>query len=291
MKITSPNLRYQTGIVEPFSLLSVAGTQIAVSRRGAGAPVLCLHAIAHGGRDFEAFSDRMAGHGFEVICCDWPGQGRSPADATGATASAERYADVAVALIERLGLETRPPILVGNSIGGAAAILAAHRRPDLVRALVLSNPGGLAPVDGLVRTFCLALSAVFAAGARGASWYPAFFALYYRLVLPRREARDQRRRIIAAGLETAPVLAQAWASFAQRKADIREVLCQLATPVFFAWAKDDQIVSWGRSRAAVLRSGARLEQFRGGHSPFLEDPDRFARSFARFVDSEGLGSP
>ena len=283
MNITEHTFRYRVGVVEPYSMVLAAGTTIAVSRRGAGAPVLCLHAIAHGGRDFEAFTERVAGQGFEVVCADWPGQGRSPPDATAAPASAARYAEILIELIAVMFPAGPRPILIGNSIGGAAAIIAAERRPDLVHALVLSNPGGLTPVDGFVRSFCRAQSRIFASGARGAVWYPAFFSLYYRLVLPRSPAKAQRARIIAACRETAAVLSQAWASFAEPNADIREHLLRLHPPVLFAWAKDDQIVSFGRSRAAVLKSGATVEMFRGGHSPFMEDPDRFADRFVIFA--------
>ena len=287
MDITYRTFRYRVGVVEPYSLVLAAGTKIAVSRRGAGVPVLCLHAIAHGGRDFEAFTERVAGQGFEVVCADWPGQGRSPPDATAAPASAARYAEILTDLIAELFPTGPRPILIGNSIGGAAAIIAAERRPELVHALVLSNPGGLTPVDGFVRSFCRAQSRIFAAGARGAFWYPAFFSLYYRLVLPRSPANVQRARIVAACKETAAVLSQAWASFAEPEADIREHLFRLCAPVLFAWAKDDQIVSFGRSRAAVLKSKAAVEMFRGGHSPFMEDPDRFAVRFVAFARANG----
>lgn len=268
-------------------MVLAAGTMIAVSRRGAGVPVLCLHAVAHGGRDFEAFTERVVGQGFEVVCADWPGQGRSPPDAAAAPASALRYAEILTDLIEELFPAGQKPILIGNSIGGAAAIIAAERLPELVRALVLSNPGGLTSVDGIVRSFCRALSRIFTAGARGAFWYPAVFSLYYRLVLSRSPAKAQRARIIAACRETAAVLSQAWASFAEPDADIREHLFQLRLPVLFAWARDDQIVSFGRSRAAVLKSKAAVKMFRGGHSPFLEDPDRFAECFVAFARESG----
>ena len=287
MNITESTFRYRVGVVEPYSMVLAAGTTIAVSRRGAGVPVLCLHAVAHGGRDFEAFTERVAGEGFEVVCADWPGQGRSPPDATAAPASAARYAEILTDMIAQLFPTGPRPILIGNSIGGAAAIIAAERRPDLVHALVLSNPGGLTPVDGLVRSFCRAQSRIFAAGAGGAFWYRAFFGLYYRLVLPRSPAKAQRGRIIAACKETATVLSQAWASFAEPDADIREQLFRLRQPVLFAWARDDQIVSFGRSRAAVLKSKAAVAMFRGGHSPFMEDPDRFAKRFIAFARTAG----
>lgn len=287
MDITSNSLRALVGVVEPYGFVEAGGTSVAVSRRGAGTPVLCLHAIGHGGRDFDALTDRIVGCDFEVVCVDWPGQGRSPPDATGRAASAQRYAEILVDLVARLSFGVTKPMVVGNSIGGAAAIVAAGHHPELFRALVLSNPGGLAPVDAFVRTFCRAFSAVFSAGDRGASWYPGFFRLYYRMVLQRGPARAQRRRIIASCREIASPLSDAWASFADTSSDIRGTLQDLRTPILFAWASGDSIVSWSRSRAAVLGSGAKVQHFRGGHSPFLEDPNRYAAAFLDFANSLG----
>ncbi len=283
MPITSADLRALAGVAEPFQWIDAAGTRLALSRRGAGAPVLCLHAIAHGGRDFEAFSDRIQHKGFEVVCLDWPGQGRSPGDATGAAASADRYARILADLIKVAFAPGDPPIVIGNSIGGAAAIAVAANEPALIRALVLCNPGGLVPVDGFVRTFCAAMTGFFRAGARGASWFATAFAIYYRTILPRRPAHDQRRRIIAAGRETAEVSAQAWASFGRPQADIRALLWRVDRPMLFAWAKGDRIVSWARNRPAVSQSRAEVQMFRGGHSAFMEDPDAFAAAFEAFA--------
>jgi pimeloyl-ACP methyl ester carboxylesterase len=283
MQITSTVLRAQAGVAEPVEWIDAAGTRLALSRRGAGVPVLCLHAIAHGGRDFEAFWKRMCGKGFEIVCLDWPGQGRSPNDATGAEASAGRYAQILTRVIEAAFAPGNPPIVIGNSIGGAAAITVAANEPALIRALVLCNPGGLVPIDGSVRTFCAVMTGFFRAGARGARWFSTAFAIYYRTVLPGRLAHDQRRRIIAAGRETAEVSAQAWASFGRPEADIRALLWRIDRPVLFAWAKGDRIVSWARNRAAVSQSKAEVQMFRGGHSAFMEDPDAFAAAFEAFA--------
>jgi 4,5:9,10-diseco-3-hydroxy-5,9,17-trioxoandrosta-1(10),2-diene-4-oate hydrolase len=53
----------------------------------------------------------------------------------------------------------------------------------------------------------------FAAGARGARWYPAAFAAYYRIVLTEPAAREQRDRIVAQAGDVARVLHDAWRSF------------------------------------------------------------------------------
>jgi pimeloyl-ACP methyl ester carboxylesterase len=279
------SLRAAVGGPMPVEMIEVEGSRLAISRRGKGTPVICLHATGHGGGDFNLFAERVGSH-FEVITIDWPGQGRSLQDEF--AASAAHYASLLEAAIPRLTPEQ--PILLGNSIGGAAALLYAARHPERVRALVLCNPGGLAPLDPVARTFIRGMIAFFSAGARGAGWFPAAFAAYYRMVLRRKPASEQRARIVASCREIAPVLAQAWRSFGRPEADLRALVPALAVPVFYAWAKDDQVVAWSRSKAAALRApNHHVEMFRGGHAPFLEEPDAFARSFiayARYIASQ-----
>jgi 4,5:9,10-diseco-3-hydroxy-5,9,17-trioxoandrosta-1(10),2-diene-4-oate hydrolase len=138
-------------------------------------------------------------------------------------------------------------VLIGNSIGGAAAIGYAHAHPSHVAALVLRNPGGLAPVDQPSRLFITAMTRFFGARARGARWFPRAFAAYYRLVLPSPAARAQRERIIAAAPDTAAVIAEAWRSFADPAEDLGAMLAELDCPIQFAWARSDRIVALARS--------------------------------------------
>jgi len=74
-------------------------------------------------------------------------------------------------------------ILIGNSIGGAAAIRYAAAHPERVDRLVLENPGGLDRADRLSRVVIGGMVRFFAAGARRARWFPGAFAVYYRLIL------------------------------------------------------------------------------------------------------------
>lgn len=267
--------------------IEAAGAPIAVRVTGRGRPVLCLHATGHDGRDFEPFAARV-GDAFRVVAPDWPGQGGSPSD--GHAPRASRYADIALGVIAALGLER--PIILGNSIGGAAALIAAARAPESVSALVLCNAGGLAPVDPLARFVILRLASMFAAGAKGAAWYPAVFRWYYtHLVLPSSAAAARRAEIIAAGRELAPLLADAWRGFAEPDADLREIAARGTVPTWCAWARSDRLVSWGRARAAARTiPGVQTTLFRGGHSAFLEDPDAFAEAFIRFAASASPGA-
>lgn len=271
--------REEIGAPSGAAMIEIDGVRLAVVREGRGPTIVCLHAIGHGARDFEAFARAMAPR-FEVIRADWPGQGRSGPDHE--PASAARYADLLTALIAKLGIER--PIIIGNSIGGAAAILHAARAP--VRALVLCDPGGLVAVDDTVRRFCGLFAGFFRAGARRAWWFKPAFALYYRLVLPSPAARAQRGRIIDNCHDLAPVLAQSWESFGRPEADIRAFAARLRVPAWFAWAKDDQVIPLKRCRPAIeAMAMASVTEFPGGHAAFLEQPDAFIAGFTQFVEN------
>lgn len=257
--------------------LRIEGVDIAYQRDGVGPPVVCLHSVGHDRRDFDPLVSRC-GHAFEFIRIDWPGHGGSGGDRV--PASAERYAQLAEGLLDSLSIAD--PILIGNSIGGAAAILYASRRT--VRGLVLCDSGGLTPVTGAVRVFCGLFERFFAAGARGAVWYPTLFALYYRLVLTEPAAQARRHEIIADARPMAPRLREAWASFARPEADLRAMAAAIAGPVWVAWARSDRVIPLALVRPAIHRlKNASLTLFRGGHTPFLEDPDAFATEFRRIA--------
>lgn len=272
------SLRHQLGVEAGSPRLAIDGVELAYCRSGSGVPVLCLSAIGHGGGDFADLPHRL-GEGFEVVALDWPGHGRSGQDHK--SLSPRRFAELVVELIRALGLDR--PILLGNSIGGAVAILVARQVP--VRGLVLCDPGGLVKVSAAVRLFCGLFERIFAGGARGAGWFPSVYRAYYRyLVLPGPEARVQRDRIIAAGPEMADALRQAWAGFGQTSADIRQVAMDLEVPIWLAWARQDRVIPLSRCLPTVRgMKRATLTRFEGGHSPFLEDPHDFAEGFRAFA--------
>lgn len=264
---------------EKARILTLDGVDIRVRSVGVGEPVLCLHASGHDSHDFDALAARLAGR-YTFIMVDWPGQGGSATDPQ--PASAERYGDLALALIDELRLPA--PVIIGNSIGGAAAIRVAARRP--VRALVLCDSGGLVEVTPIVALMCRAFERFHAAGARGAIWYPWVFALHYAFILPASAARAQRKRIVSAARRNAAVLRQAWASFGRKDADIRHLAAELAPPVWVAWAKRDFIIPLKVCLPAIQRIPQHsLTVFEGGHTPFLERTDEFAEGFEAFISS------
>ena len=265
-------------------MLETGGTRLAATRAGFGPPVLCLHAIGHGARDFVHLAAQLDGQ-YQIIALDWPGHGASPPDAR--PPSVERYAELLNGVTDRLktSLGISPAYILGSSIGGAAAIRFAAEHPDRVLGLILCNPGGLQPVNFLARFVCGRMAAFFARGVRGDARFAAQFRRYYeRDVLSGPEAAWRRDEIIATAEQIAPLLEQAWAGFARTEADLRHLGPKIACPVLFAWTKGDRYVAWSRSRRAALRfPNHQVRLFNGGHAAFLEDPAAFAAALKQFI--------
>jgi pimeloyl-ACP methyl ester carboxylesterase len=218
-------------------------------------------------------------HRYRVIRLDWPGQGRSGVD-TGAVTPA-RYAQLLRGVLVQLNIES--PIIIGCSIGGAAAIRYASEYP--VKALVLANSGGLVEVTSASQRACRLMASAFAAGERRAWWFKPAFSLFYRSVLPTAAAQPQRARIVASAYEIAGVLAAAWRGFADPDAaDHRELVCALDVPIWLAWASQDKINRFVDVEPTVRRMRrASVTQFRAGHVAFLEQPELFVQEFETFV--------
>ena len=67
--------RFALGASPECRTVTVDGVSIAYDDRGDGFPVIGLHAITHGSRDFEHVAGRLASR-WRFITPDWPGQGR-----------------------------------------------------------------------------------------------------------------------------------------------------------------------------------------------------------------------
>jgi pimeloyl-ACP methyl ester carboxylesterase len=124
----------------------------------------------------------------------------------------------------------------------------------------------------------------FAAGRRGAFWYPRAFENYYKHVLITASAREERDRIVRSAYEIALPSEQAWRSFGHPEENLLGLLPKIQCPVFLAWAKQDLVIPLEYSKAYFkLLKDHRLEVFEGGHAAFLEDPDHFERSIRDFL--------
>ncbi|HWM34255.1 MAG TPA: alpha/beta hydrolase [Pseudolysinimonas sp.] len=113
----------------------------------------------------------LADAGFRVAVLDLRGHGDS--DTTFTSHGDPATASDIIALVDELG---GPALVIGNSMAGSAAVIAAAERPDAVAGLVLVSPflrGG--PAGPGTRLLYRALFA--------RPWGAAMWALYYRTAL------------------------------------------------------------------------------------------------------------
>jgi pimeloyl-ACP methyl ester carboxylesterase len=104
--------------------------------------VIFAHGAFCGGWAFERFRAPFEAKGLRCLAADLRGHAQ---DAGPGAAVGVSMADYAADLAGLAGREPEPPVLVGHSLGGLVALMAAARAP--VRALVLlapSSPWGIA---------------------------------------------------------------------------------------------------------------------------------------------------
>ncbi|KAA9158255.1 alpha/beta fold hydrolase [Amycolatopsis acidicola] len=104
--------------------------------------VVLLHGGGPGASAWSNFSRNIPvfGKTYRTIAVDQPGFGRSDKP-TDHPQYFKHSADAVVALLDELGIEKAH--LVGNSLGGGAAVRLALDHPDRAGRLVLMGPGGL----------------------------------------------------------------------------------------------------------------------------------------------------
>ncbi|THD58697.1 alpha/beta hydrolase [Phenylobacterium sp.] len=127
--------------------------------------IVMVHGAFCGGWAFERFGAPFAAAGFEVIAPDLRGHG--PGDAAGAVVgvSMSDYAADIAALCNRL---ESPPVLLGHSMGGLVAQLAARRaRIEALVLLAPSPPWGVmaSSLEEAATAFGVQIAGLFSSGA------------------------------------------------------------------------------------------------------------------------------
>ena len=124
----------------------VKGLSVHISGQGPG--LVLLHANGGDHQDFEAIVSDLA-RTWTVYAIDWPGHGGGDlADYP----TAIRFAELLPEVLEEFGSGLFA--LMGNSVGGFAALRTAIAHPDLVSQLVLVDPGWFTPRSPLSIAVC-----------------------------------------------------------------------------------------------------------------------------------------
>ena len=141
--------------------------RLAYDVTGSGPLVVCAPGMGELRSSYRHLVPLLVDRGFRVAVLDLRGHGDSDATFTA-------YDDVALAsdllaLVDELG---GPALLVGNSMGAGAAVIAAADRPDLVSGLALVGPFVRNPPGGALATLLFRL-------ALTKPWGPSAFLSYY----------------------------------------------------------------------------------------------------------------
>lgn len=210
--------------------------------------------------------------GLRYLRYDKQGHGLS---ALGAADRIDDHAADAAALIEAVG---GPVVMVGLSIGGLIAQRLAADRPDLVRALVLSNTAARL---GTADSWQARIDAVTSGGPEAIAgpvmerWFAAPFRATPELAL----WRTMLARTPAAGYIAA--------CRALATADQTQATAALRLPVLVVAGSEDGASPPDLVRAtADLIPGAAFHLIDGaGHLPCVETPAAFAAAIAPFLES------
>ena len=246
-------------------------------------PLVVLPAAGFAWDDYRPILEHFGGER-RVFALDWPGFGASakpsPADfAYGAPA----YADLLEPWLNALGA-TRV-VLLGNGIGGAAALHFALAHPERVLGLFLVAPAGFVPA-GIARTLATRLFGVPALLERAAPLL-ANLALGPATAETRAILAARTSRRVAADRDSdggGQAEAALWRSLGQPDADLTGPARQVSTSAMLVRGALDPLFSAGDARRATASIGARgaveVVLPGAGHLPFLQQPRRFYQALA-----------
>jgi 3-oxoadipate enol-lactonase len=221
-------------------------------------------------RQVAAFKDR-----FRCLTYDAPGFGLSPAG----SGLKQAPADDLLSLMDEAGIERA--VLIGHSMGGLAVSGVAQRRPERVRALVMSDtPFGFQTAalqrwasEMLVKIAngFQVLDHLFAPGF--AEREPEAWHLYQAIC---------RTRLPAPPPKDPPDYAAAY--LAMRDAPPVDYSGFPVPTLFVAGDQDELTLPWLLKGTAEAVGGARLAMIEGaGHSPFYERTQAYNAVLARFL--------
>jgi pyruvate dehydrogenase E2 component (dihydrolipoamide acetyltransferase) len=264
------------GVAEATPLtVEVAGMRLSYLERGVGdaVPIVLLHGF---GADFNSwmFVQPALADGRRTIALDLPGHGGSSREV--GSGDADAFADAVAGALARLGIARAH--LVGHSMGGAIAVLAAARAPDLVATLSLVAPVGLGPeingtfIDGFVR-------------AERRKEVAELLALLVHdpALVSRTMVEDVLRYKRLDGVTQAlQAIVHAWFAGGRQRRNLVAQITAIAAPVQIIWGRDDHIIPVAHAEAVGSKADVHILDD-VGHLPHMEKANEVIRLIRRSI--------
>jgi pimeloyl-ACP methyl ester carboxylesterase len=249
--------------------------------------VLLVHGFTGAKDDFVEAVDRLADHGWHAVAPDLRGHGNSSQPAAEDAYDLERFADDVWALADALGWDRF--VLLGLSLGGMIAQIAALRHPERLDGLVLMDTthGPLEGIDAgdlelgvsIVREHGMAALEELQSEREDPLASPA--SLRLRAERPG-WAEYERRKFLA----SSPAMWVTVVSQMVSQADRLEHLTTLprSLPVLVIVGEQDKPFLGPSERMAKAVPGARLAVVAdAGHAPHFENTDAWWDALAAFL--------
>jgi pimeloyl-ACP methyl ester carboxylesterase len=167
-------------------MLDRDGGRIAYDVQGDGPLVICAPGMGDIRQTFRYLVPALVEAGYRVATFDLRGHGES--DTTFSAFDDVAEASDIVALAEHLG---SPAVVIGNSMGSGAGVIAASTRPELIASLVLVGPFVRNPKMNPLTTGIMRV-------ATAAPWAAAVWKAYLPGLYAGRKPADQARFAAAA---------------------------------------------------------------------------------------------
>ena len=263
------------------------GARLAIDEVGEGGRALLLvHGFTGGRIDFADHLDALAEAGWWVVAPDLRGHGESWHPEEESQYSLEHFADDVWALVDALGWERL--VLLGHSMGGMIAQVAAVKRPEALDGLILMDTThGPLSIDRDLA----ALGAQIAREGGMPGLKEAMDALdggtplgtpaHARLLAERPGYREEGDRKL---LGSAPAMYASMIGQMIDQVDRLQHLAELSVPTLVVVGEQDRPFLRPSQAMATAVPGARHEVIPdAGHSPQFENPDAWRSVMLDFL--------
>ncbi|KAI5461010.1 Alpha/Beta hydrolase protein [Mariannaea sp. PMI_226] len=266
-----------------ITFVETDGGKLAVDVAGDGPLVICSPGLGDLRDAYTPLAEALRASGYRVALVDLRGHGDS-------TPTFNRYGDEATAddlltLIKTLG--GGPTVLMGASLSGAAAVIAAGTQPEQVAGLVLLGPflrNGAGKF--MIWLFHLALSQ---------PWGPSIWRSYAAKLWPGLgDVKAKERAELSTNMLKRPGYWKAFQATAHTDhAVVEPFLSRVKAPVLVVMGDadpdwDDPIAEakWVASNFTDVET---VHVNGAGHAPMFEKPDAVTPAVSRFLDKITAG--